>query len=159
MANQYEKELAIDQFKLDREWSTQSNRYMDYSEKSANAESEMNQAKENVDCVLSELYIQIKSAKEEAGEKITEKYLDALIKTDEKYKQAYSDYMKASLNHKMLQGAVRAFDHRKSALENLARLQIAGFYSDPRDSKVEEEKSDRKSDVIKQKLNSKERKA
>lgn len=123
----YENDLKIDEHQLEKEWLHQPSLYMRYAEKAALADSKAKRAKENIEVVKAELSTYYRSTEE----KFTEKSIEAQILTDPKYKEANKDYLDAVEQAAVLSAAVRAFDHKKAALENLVRLTLAGYYSQP----------------------------
>jgi hypothetical protein len=129
----YEKDLTINEGRLDREWIEQPSRYMKYSELSAQWDSKAKRAKEKVEITKAELYKQIKEEASESGDKITDKGIEASILTHKKYKEAMEEYLEANEKSSIYYSAVKAFEHRKSALENLVKLHIGGYFSTPKE--------------------------
>ena len=129
----HQKELEIDRFNLDREWTNQPVLYMEYSEKAAEARKRMDEAREHLDVVKAELDKKIRKNPEDFGlSKITESAVVNTILLQPEYSGANDIYLEARHNYDVLSSLVRAFDHRKSALENLVRLHVAGYYSEPK---------------------------
>lgn len=156
----YEKELTINQSALDKEWREQPFRFMYYVKESVKAEMEAKRAKEALELVKSEMYLTIREKKEFQGMKFTEALLDAEVKMSEEYKTASDAYFKALEESGILEGAVKAFDQRKAALENLVKLHIAGYCSSPKEPKGDDEIiSGMSQDKQRQKLNNKKRRA
>lgn len=156
----YEKEIVIDENRLELEWKKQSQNYLTISKEAAHADTEAKRSKENLEVVKAELYLSIRKQMEEEGEKVTEAILDSKIKRHESYKDAMSQYLNDNHAAQILKSAVQAFDHKKSALENLVKLKLAGYYSEPKDSKmqdaVEQEARKSQKDKLKSRRNSNE---
>lgn len=123
----YENDLKIDEHQLEKEWLRQPSLYMQYAEKAALADNKAKRAKENIEVVKAELSTYYRNTEE----KFTEKSIEAQILTDAKYKEANKNYLDAIEQAAVLSAAVRAFDHKKAALENLVKLTLAGYYSQP----------------------------
>lgn len=155
----YEKEIIINEHGLDNEWKKQAQNFMTISKEAADADADAKRAKENLEVVKADLYLSIRKKMEEGGEKVTEAILEAKIKSNGEYTLALTDFLDKTHNAQILKAAVQAFDQKKSALENLVRLKLAGYYSEPKDSAMQEEQSSqaRKSqkDKLKNRRNSK----
>jgi len=64
--------------------------------------------------------------------KLTEGALAAAIRTAPEYKKAHQAYLDALYEYKMCrEGAVKAVDHRKTALENLVKLHGQQYFAGP----------------------------
>lgn len=128
---QYEEDLKINEKDLTHEWLLQPVKYMQYAEKSAMADSIRKKAKERLDVVMAGVDNSIREEASSANEKITEKVVESRIKLNSTYQEALRILNEAEYNYSILSSAVRAFEQRKSALENLVRLYIAGYFSAP----------------------------
>jgi hypothetical protein len=128
----YEQDLLIDKYKLDDEWLTQPGKFMHYCTLQAGAESTMREAKDKLELVKAQLYQEISGNPDKYSlSKTTETSINgALIQTAE-YKRTLDEYNEAVYEHNVLIGAVRAFDQRKTALENLVRLYGQQYFSAP----------------------------
>ena len=132
MEYDYMKDLSIDPHDLPEEWMKQPVLFMQYIELASNACKLRDQAKENVDVVKAEVDAQIRKNPELFGVvKITENQVSNIILTNDRYKEAVSALHDANLKYALLQGAVRAFEQRKSALENEVKMLLGGIYSVP----------------------------
>ena len=129
----YENDLSIDQGNLDKEWIKQPTLFMAYLKESIIASTKVTRAKENLDMVRSEVYLSTRQIREARGEKFTEAVLEAEVKSSKEYKEASDEYIDLLEKSKILEAAVRVFEHKKSALENMVKLHIAGYYSAPKD--------------------------
>lgn len=137
----YIKEIIINEHQLDKEWTKQAQNFLTISKEAAEADSEAKRSKENLEVVKAELYISIRKKMEEEGEKVTEAILDSKIKIHSDYKDAMSLYLNEQHAAQILKSAVQAFDQKKSALENLVKLKLAGYYSEPKDANMQDEVS------------------
>ena len=62
---------------------------------------------------------------------ITEGSISATILTNPEYEAANRLYIDAKYEYDIAIGVVRAFDHRKAALENLVRLHSQSYFAGP----------------------------
>lgn len=143
----YEKDITIDEAALDVEWLEQPRLMMQYARHAAQMKMDMDYAKEQLDLVQAELDKAIRTDPEKYGlEKITESAVRNTILTQKMYKDSNSAYLDAKFEYDVAMGAVRAFDQRKSALENLVRLHGQQYFagpSVPRDLSQEKLKKER----------------
>jgi len=129
----YEADLRIDESNLDLEWLEQPSLMMRYGMKSAEARQELDLAKENLNLVKAELDLAIRNNPESYGlNKVTEAALFAMIQQQDDYKTAYSRFVDATYQVNLLQVAIEAIQHRKSALENLVRLHGQQYFAGPK---------------------------
>lgn len=153
----YESDLMIDQNQLDREWKKQPTLFMAYLKESIKAQTESQRAKENLEVIRAELYLLIRSGKERDGVKFTETLIESEIRADKSFQRATEEYSQSVENYKILDAAVKAFEHRKSALENMVKLHIAGYFSTPKESGDQSGVSAMSQDKQRQTLNKKRR--
>lgn len=128
----YKKDIEIDADALDIEWLGQASKMMQYTKYSALKRRLLEEAKQNLDVSKAEADKKIRTNPEKFGiEKITETVVANAILNESGYKQAYTEYLEAKYEADMAQGAVNAFEHRKSALENLVRLFGQQYFAGP----------------------------
>lgn len=128
----FEKDLQIDADNLDVEFLRQPSLYMQYAEESANAKDRLSRAKETLEVVRAETDKAIRDKPEAFGiAKITEGAVSAAILLAKTYKEANENYLSAKHAADLFQAAVIAMDQRKTSLEQLARLTIAGYCAMP----------------------------
>lgn len=165
----YEKDLSIDPDALDIEFLAQPQLYFRYAKESVLAKDDYSRAKENLETVRAELDQAVRQHPEQYGfsteKKPTEVSINSAILQTQEYKGANENYMKAKYEADLVQAAVMAIDQKKSSLEHLSRLTIAGYCampSEPRDlagewkSRFESRKGERSADTqcsIKESLN------
>lgn len=137
----YENDIKIDEFQLDREWIKQSTLFMKYAKEAADADSKRKRAKEKLEVTRAEVDLDYRKDPPE-GLKVTEKVIEGLVKTDERYEKAFEEYQTAEYEYSILSAAVRAIEQKKSALENLVKLQLGGYFSEPKEEVNNEEKVD-----------------
>lgn len=139
----YESDLRIDPNALDVEWLEQPMLFMRYAEELAYARTRMDRAKEKLDVVRAEVDNMVRKNPGDyfdEGTKVTNSAIDALVITNELYKEANDKLIEIRLEVELLSAAVRAMDQKKSALENLVRLLGQSYFAapkEPRDLGVE----------------------
>lgn len=156
----YEKDLSIDPDALDTEFLAQPGLYFKYARESVLAKDSYSRAKENLEAVRAEMDADIRQNPGEYGfsgeKKPTEGAITSAILQTQGYKDANEAYMKAKYEADLVQVAVMAIDQKKSSLEHLSRLTIAGYCampSEPRDlagewkSRLESRKEERSADT------------
>ncbi len=128
----YEEDLAIDGSILDVECVDQPMLVIKYARLAADAEKIVDNAKEKLDLVKAELDSQIRSNPEKFGlDKLTETIVANTILTQQRYKNAMSAFIDAKYDAKIISGATRAVDHRKSMLETLVKLHGQQYFAGP----------------------------
>lgn len=128
--------LNIDPNALDSEWIRQPNLYFQWSAKLAEAQSDRDQAKGEIDLVYSELDRKIRENPDTFGiTKVTEHAIKACIPGRKRYKQALAKYNELRDRANVYQALVNALDHKKKALESLVHLHGQNYFSAPRPPK------------------------
>lgn len=145
----YDNELQINPDALDVEWLMQPQLFMKYAEALAEAENRVDSAKENLELTKAETDSDIRNNIEAytgTTKKPTETVVLSIVTQHHDYKKALTRFNKAKRDAKIMLMAVRAFDQRKTALENLVKLHGQSYFSSPqedRDLKLEYEKNAR----------------
>lgn len=132
MENSYEKDLSIDPEALDIEWIRQPRLYMKYSELSAQADRAHRKAKENFDAVCAILDSDIRNTAAKNETKITEGAIRSQTLLRKEYKEAQEQLNESAYKASIFSAAVKAFEHRKKALEGLVQLWIGSYFSGPK---------------------------
>ncbi len=130
----YRDELRIDDLNLDEEWAIQPQLFMKYAEACAQAKLDFDDAKGALDVVRAEVDLAVRddpSMYTGSDKKPTETQISNIITTEKQYKDAYKAQNIARHKYEIMLGAVRAFDQRKSTLENLVRLHGQNYFSSP----------------------------
>lgn len=129
----YENDITIDESSLDVEWLEQPQLMIRYAIKAAEARLERDLAKERLDVVKAELDKEIRMNPEKFEiAKVTETAIQAAILTNSRYKEASEQYIQLRYEAEVLQSAVNAIEHRKSALENLVKLYGSQYFAGPK---------------------------
>ena len=128
----YEDDILIDPDRLDVEWINQPVLFNQYSRKCAEAKRQLDEVKSNLDVVRAETAKKVRSdPKKYKIEKVTESQINDAVMTSVKYMQANDELIEARFEADLLLSAVRAFDQRKTALENLVRLLGQDYFAAP----------------------------
>jgi len=134
----YEREITIDPLNLPDEFLKQANLYLYCCKELADAQLDRDKKKEELDIIKAELDIRIRRDPDSLKlPKVTESVISSAIILQPDYKEANQKYLEKKHTVDVLSGAVKAFEHKKKSLEKLAELQIAGFFSSPKEPKQE----------------------
>ena len=125
----FQKDLSINKYKLDEECLSHSSRYAYYAEACAVAKTEVSRAKDRLDLTEAEQREAIRIRMEKDGIKPTIPMLDSATIRDEKVIKAKAELREAEEVYNRLQVAVNAMDARRSELDNLVKLYVAGYFS------------------------------
>lgn len=129
----YESDVSIDPDALDTEWLEQPRLMIRYSQHLAEMRRDTEQAKTKLEVVRAELDKKIRTNPEAFDiAKITEGAINSTIITHEDYTEAQEEYLTAQYEMNMAQGAVRAVEGKKDALENLVRLYGQQYFAGPK---------------------------
>jgi len=131
--SEFEDQLKIDKFNLDEEWVNQPSLYGFYASEVSDAQRALDKAKEKVEVIRSKLVVNINKFPQKFNfKKVTASITEAIIVSDTEYRDALDEMHERKYELSILQGAVRAFDHRKSALENIVKLHSQQYFSEPK---------------------------
>ena len=125
------EDLKLNRFALDKEAERQADMYLYWSMELAEAKSERDKAKTRLGIISGERELEIRNNPGYDG-KITEGVIKALVMSDKTIEEAQNILDLGNKNVNSLEGVVRALDHKKSQIDNLTRLSIAGYYSTPK---------------------------
>jgi len=128
---EYDDDIRIEPLSLDLEWLDQARRYRKYSDMLADKNKEVDRAELDVDVEKAEADKRARQRHAADAKAPTEAVIKAEVLTDPALKRAHERYLDLKHDAAILAGAVRAFDHRKAALENLVRLQAQGYFAGP----------------------------
>lgn len=130
--------VEIDPYRLDEEWVRQPKLYHKYASLAADARQRMDEAKNGLEVIKSELYREIVSNPEAHGlAKTTEASIANAITSAKEYQDAVQEHIDAKHALAIIEAGVQALDHRKKALEKLVELHVADYYSKPKVRKGE----------------------
>ncbi len=134
----FEEDLRIDPLALDVEWLLQPQLFFKYSEELAKANRELDRIKLKYEVTQAKVDNEIRS--KYADKKPTEAAIKSEILQDEEVTKISIEFSDQKKVVDLLNAGVRAFDQRKTALENLVKLQIQNYNAspkEPRDLSVE----------------------
>jgi len=125
-------DLAIDPNALEVEWLNQPKKFCDVAEQAAEARREVDRAKLALDVAQAELDNDIRANPQNYNiAKITEPALKAAMHMTDKYQKAQTALTDAQYEKAMLESATKAWEQRKSALENLVSLHGQSYFAGP----------------------------
>lgn len=146
----YEKDIRIDETALDVEWLEQPSLMLKYIKHSAQAEKELDEAKQTLDVVRAEVDSAIRKNPEGYGlSKVTDASIASTLIIQEEYKIAFENFLEVKYEASMAKGAIKAFEQRKESLENLVKLHGQSYFAGPkipRDIHWEREQKQKKVD-------------
>jgi hypothetical protein len=131
----YEEDVRIDDTALDVEWLDQSSLAMRYGKYYAKCRKRLTQAEEKIKVIRAEL---IKKANEDPmkcckKEKPNAADIEAYYRNDSRHKEAKDEWIQAQYELDIAEVAKNEISFtRKSALENMVRLYIAGYFAGPK---------------------------
>lgn len=132
MNDKWQKDVEINPNTLDVEWCKQASLVGEYCVAQAEARAKLDLAKEAVDVTAAKLGLKIRANPASYGlDKVTEASVQAVILLDTTYAVATQALRDAQYEYDVLSAAVRALDQKKSALENLVRLQGQNYFAGP----------------------------
>lgn len=132
----YEQDIEIDEAMLDVMWLDQPRLMARYCRLAAHAHQVLGLAEERLNYVKSTLARDIRADPAAfdvvpGSRGITEDQIKAATRVQETYRAASRAHITAQYENDVAVGAVRAFDQRKSALENLVRLHGQQYFAGP----------------------------
>jgi hypothetical protein len=136
----YSKDVMITHDALDLDWIYQPVTYMKWAEKAADADKIVREAKEVLEKTDAEVDLEIRASFEGSAKKPTETLIKSQVITDIRHVNATIALNDAIYCANICQSAVRAMDHKKTALENLVRLWAGSYFSGPKEPRNLDEK-------------------
>lgn len=129
--SQYLEDLKIDHLALDIEWLEQAQIFFKYGEKSARENRELDRVKQKYEVVCAKADAKIRSSYED--KKPTEAAIRSALALDKDVLEVAEELREQKYNHDISVVGVRAFDQRKSALENMVKLQAQNYFASPKE--------------------------
>lgn len=125
-------DFQIDVNRLDEEWVRQPELYRRYAEAAADSKRVHEEAKNDLSVIRADVEQMVRKNPESFGlAKTTEGAIKTAIDLNEKVREAEEAVIEARHAMDVMQAAVGALDHRKSALGDLVRLFLADYFSKP----------------------------
>ena len=129
---EYQADLTINKHALDTELLDQAQRMFRYSSAHAQAMLNRDKAKQSLDVTKANLDASIRNELITAGTKFTEAVVDGKIRTSPTYIRDQDKFMQAEYQVNLHFGGVLAMNARRSMLENLVKLFLGQYWSEPR---------------------------
>lgn len=124
--------FEIDRDRLDVEWEKQSKIVYNYSMRLADARYELDKLRSQLDVVEAEIDQSIRARPGKYGlDKVTESGIKQIIILNPKRQKVQDQILEQKHEVDILQGAVNALEHKKSALERLVMLHGQNYFSTP----------------------------
>ena len=131
MALDYDKDLSIDPQALDVEWLKQPRLYMRYAEQLVDAKDRRDRLAQRLDVTKADADTKARQVLAATDAKVTVDMVRAQVMKDADVQSDTDDLLKAEHEVGILQAAVKAFDMRKDALENMVRLHGQMYFAGP----------------------------
>ena len=161
----YTDDVKIDKYLLEEEWENQPALYEKWSMLYAEAVDEKNTMNRKLDVHRAQVEFDIRQNPKKYGfnNKPTVGEVNAMVSIDEEVQKLTRILNKKTKQVNILNGVKEALNHKKSALENLVKLFLAGYYTKPDvpkqyREKIEEDLRMKSNENIKDKLSKKMRK-
>jgi len=129
--------FEIDPNHLDKEWTLHPIVYHDMALKLADARKAYERASAEEDVIEAEVSLAIRRDPNKYDlPKATEDTVKQAVKLDQKYQRARMKAIGAKHDLDVLQAAVTTLEHKKYALQDLVKLRLADYFSEPRTTDV-----------------------
>jgi len=149
----FEKDLSIDKYRLDEECLSHPVIYFRYGELLADAKNKVGVLADALKLKMGEANIAIRNRFIKKEIKFTEAVINSEVEKADDVVAAREELREAELSLARLQAGVSAFEHRKSQLDNLVKLYVAGYFSTTNSGKARETVNDQASRDARQGLN------
>lgn len=130
MERDFKEDVKINRFKLDKECEQHPSKYLYWSEKLAEQKAELDKLKDRLDLIKSSAELDYR-ANPRDGAKVTESTIKAMVDSDPGIVELKKSINECKSDVYTLQAAVSSLEHKKSSLDNLRHLFIAGYFSNP----------------------------
>lgn len=122
----YREDIAIDTTNLDMQWVELPQLIHDYGQEIANLSLRRNQAKTALEAIDAKIYNELRSTKEKGG--LTENAIRNKLVLDKRHQTKQEELYAAQKDLDIVQAALVALQIKKTALDNLTRLYLSGYY-------------------------------
>jgi hypothetical protein len=123
--------FEVDRRALDEQWESQPALFLEYAEKLAEVNAEVDRLKDGVEVVRAQLDSRVRKELAASVAKVTEAMVTAAIASDKDMIETLEILREAQKDAAILKAEVQALDQRRSALENLVRLHGQEYYAVP----------------------------
>lgn len=139
----FQEDLAIDPLNLDEEWLLHPVKYLKYCDAQTDAQRDRDKSKERLEVARAEVDMDVRKNPSDYGhegdKKPTEAQITSMVYLSEKYQKALNEFNDLNYEYNMISNAVKAFEHRKKALENYVTLYVTQYVAGPKQPKVVKE--------------------
>jgi len=124
-----EKDLSIDKFQLDKECLTHPSIYYRYLQAAGEADRLVAEKKDLLKVTVARVQIETRNRFADEGKKATEGLISASVDSNAEVVEVSNQLREAQETSIKLNSAIKAFDTKKSSLDNLVKLYCAGYFS------------------------------
>jgi hypothetical protein len=128
--SQLELDLSIDKNNLDAAWVAHPALVFDYSEKTVEAEQNLERIELKQDITIAQLDAEARVS----GEKMTEARVKNWVILHSDYQAVEEERIQAKYEVGILKAAVKALDTKRKGLEKLVDLYLSSYFSEPKHS-------------------------
>ena len=123
--------FKVDRRALDEQWEQQPGVFLEYAERLAEANADVDRLKDKLDSLKARLDGEVRARLSASVAKVTEAMVTAAITNDAEVLAISEDLREARKEAAILKAEVQALDQRRSALENLVRLHGQEYFAVP----------------------------
>ncbi len=130
----YKEDVNINPGELDVEWLKQATLYAKYSQLAPDANDRVRKLEQKLKVIRSQLILEASEKGEEIlgkGVKPTGQPIEAYYRTHEKHIEAKKELFEAMYEAEMINNALFSLQQKKTALENLTKLVLSGYFAAP----------------------------
>ena len=129
----YKDDIKIDIWKLEEEWMYQPSRFQKYARILSNKIHERDRMKQVIEIERAKIEKRIRKEPSDFGlEKATDSAVNAIVNTNKEIRLLNKKLNRLNYEVNRYSGIKAAFEQKKSALEYLTRLYLAGYFADRR---------------------------
>jgi hypothetical protein len=129
----YLKDIEIDENDLEKEWVEHPSNVMHYHDVFADAQYNRDILKTKLEKVSARLDLEVrKDWSKHFDSKPTEAAIKSYLILHKDYCEAEETYLEAVKVMTSITGVKSAFEHKKTALQNIVSLRVMGYHSEPR---------------------------
>lgn len=130
----YKDDVFIDRDRLDEEWEDQPMRVIKWGRRLADAIEERDIHIKQTELLYAKIGGKIRANPSDFGlkDKPTEGAIAGKIIRDKEYREMVMEDIRLQKEVRYLEVTMRAFEHRKRALEKIQELFLTGYYAEPR---------------------------
>lgn len=137
----FEEDVVVNQYELDKEWVHQPLLMITYGQNEARAKLASDMSKERVEVIRASLSKNIRENPQAYDlSKVTETAIENNIQVSEEYLDAVQKMLDARYEYELARAATTAIATKKEALENLVKLYGMQYFADPVANKEDTDK-------------------